>query len=225
MYSSRLILAFGLLAALSTPLATLADDVVVDWGNTFWLQGSGSPYENPMVRVGFNPQPEPGGQWASLDLKPAEFKLMGEVDEGPADGMRILFAICNTSPFFIDATGEPDMGHYEFEVTDSAGGKVFNVIFDMETSSNGVPDPVSWYGFNPQPEPPGLVGAGVIGFDFQFDSYSRVWLQCQVLDVDSDPISFRQIPEPATWVLLTSGGAFLLLLTIRRRRERVGGGI
>ena len=223
MKNYRLSLAFGLLAALSTPLATLADNVVVDWGNTFWLQGSG-PYENPMVRVGFNPQPEPPGvQWAALDLKPAEFKLMGEVDEDPADGMRILFAICNTTPFSINATGVPDGGHYEFEVLNSAGGKVFDVIFDMSTSSGG--DTIDWVGFNPQPEPPGLVGAGVIGFDFEFDSYSTLTLQCQVLNVDSDPIGFRQIPEPATWILLASGGAFLLLLTIRRRRERTGGGI
>ncbi|MBU4271217.1 MAG: PEP-CTERM sorting domain-containing protein [Planctomycetes bacterium] len=103
----------------------------------------------------------------------------------------------------------------------SAGEKVFDVIFDMGTSSGGVP--IDWVGFNPQPEPPGINGdACAIGFDFQFDSYSEATLQFQVLDVDSDPISFTLIPEPTTWVLLASGGACLLLLTIRRRRDRAG---
>ncbi len=213
----RLIPVLGLLVALSTPLAASADDIAVDWGNTFWLQGSGSPYENPMVRVGFNPQPEPPGvHWATLEIKPAEFKLMGELDVGPADGMRILFGIGNEDSLSIDATGEPDGGHYEFQVSDSAGGKLFDVIFDMGTSSGGFT--TDWVGFNPQPEPPGLEQAAAIGFDFQFDSYSRPWLQCRMLDRDQDPISFRQIPEPATWILFTSGGAFLLLLIMRRRR-------
>ncbi|MBU4271218.1 MAG: hypothetical protein KKA28_05070 [Planctomycetes bacterium] len=58
----RLSLALWLLAALSTPLVTQADDVEVDWGNSFWLRGSGASHEDIMVRVGFSPQPEPAGQ-------------------------------------------------------------------------------------------------------------------------------------------------------------------
>jgi hypothetical protein len=212
MKKSRLTLALGLLAALSTPLAALAEDVVVDWEHTFWLEGSGSPYENPVIRVGFNPQPEPpGAQWATLDLRPAEFILAGTVDEGPADGMRILFGVCNVDPLCINATGEPAEGQYEFEVTDSAAGKVFDVCFEMGTDSGGLT--TDWYGFNPQPEPPGLDQAAAIGFDFQFDSYSRLWLQCQVLDRDADPISFRLIPEPTTLALLALGG----IAVLRRR--------
>jgi hypothetical protein len=48
----------GLLMVLGFALpvqAIIVDNV--DWSNSFLLQGSG--LENPLVRVGFNPQPEP----------------------------------------------------------------------------------------------------------------------------------------------------------------------
>ncbi len=105
-------------------------------------------------------------------------------------------------------------------VNDAAGLKV---AFDITSSSGGVPQPGSWVGFNPQPEPPALAALGggtAFGFMFDMTSLSSVTLALRVIEVSSgDPIRFEQIanpiPLPPT-VLLLSGAVAVLLRRARR---------
>jgi hypothetical protein len=133
---------------------------------------------------------------------------------GGEPDFRIFFAIgidtAAPEDLRIDAPGSPDStGHFEFEVLYlSSGDKAFDVFFDITTSSSGVPNETTWVGFNPQPEPPGLVGAGIIGFDFSFTSLSDAILSMQVRDSTGNNFVFT--PEPATIALLGLGSLVLL---------------
>lgn len=152
----------------SMATAGVAPTPFVDWSNSFLLQGTG--FENPLVRVGFNPQPDPPFPPDLFLDDPTRPRLT--VPTGGISTFQILFAISDTGPLSIRAGVPPisvpdPSGHFEFQVLNPSGDAVFDVFFDMTTSSGGVPDRSSWVGFNPQPDPPGLpAGAGAIGFDF-----------------------------------------------------------
>lgn len=186
---------------------------IVDWSHAIDLQGTGG-IENPIVRVGFNPQPEPPGHTGpGVNLTNPMMPVLTTPTEGEPD-FEIFFAIANSGVLTINALGAPDpFGHFEFEVLyATSGAKAYDVLFDITTSSGGVPDKMSWVAFNPQPEPPGLPGAGTIGFDFYFTSLSEATLGMQVLDSSGRSFSFT--PEPATALLFGLGSLVLL----RKRR-------
>jgi hypothetical protein len=188
-------------------------DANVNWSHAAELQGTGG-VENPVVKLGFNPQPEPQGHTGPrVDLtNPMMPVFITPTGEEP--DFRIFFAIANLEDLRISAPGLPDSsGHFEFEVLYvSSSNKAYDVLFDITTSSGGVPDETNWVGFNPQPEPPGLDGAGMAGFDFPFTSYSDATLSMQVRDSTGNNLTFT--PEPATVALLGLGSLVLL----RKRR-------
>lgn len=205
----------------------------VDWSGSFTLQGSGSGVVNPIVMVGFNPQPEPPGvfdtELVSLDLA----NPMMPTISVPTLGIQrfgILFSTFivddNTIPvpLQINASGVPDInGHFGFNVMGLAGESFFDVFFDITMDSGGVFDPASWVGFNPQPEPPGFPpGFASIGFDFRFTSLSAVAanLSMGIVDDNGTALVFNVVPEPSSILLLGSGLIGLAGVLMKRRRRK-----
>lgn len=203
----------------------------VDWSGSFTFNGSGSGVVNPIVMVGFNPQPESPGvfdtELVSLDLA----NPMMPTISMPTLGIQrfgILFSTFiiddNTIPvpLQINALGVPDInGQFGFNVMGLAGESFFDVFFDITMDSGGVFDPASWVGFNPQPDPPGFpTGSASIGFDFMFTSLSAVEanLSMRIVDNNGTALVFNVVPEPSSILLLGSGLIGLAGVLMKRRR-------
>ncbi len=196
--------------------AAIIPDVDVDWSHTFLLKDLTT--NEPLIRLGFYP-PDPVIP-SILDLSnPAQPMLSYPASDPEA---HIDFAVSHPSmPLAISASGVPDNGHYEFQVLDVVNNNalMYSIMLDMTTSSGGVPNPGSWTMFNPQPEPPRLLGDPVsIGFNFQFTTLSDAYLTMQVLDAQGQPVSFSAVPDPALLCLLTAG---FLLVFVRKNNFSV----
>lgn len=196
-------------------------DPTDDWSDTFLLQGAG--FENPLVRVGFNPCPEPPGKLVSNPTRP----LVSV--PGSANPFQILFGIAGVGPVTIDAPGEPDaFGDFNFQIL--SGGVtntpvvLFNVLFEMTTDSGGVPDARSWQAFLPDvlaPFPGRAADAAQIGFDFNYSSLSTAFLSMQITDANGgNPLSFTAVPAPPTLALIGMGIVWVAGIAHRRRRRR-----
>jgi hypothetical protein len=202
----------------------------VDWSGSFTLQGSGG-FVNPIVMVGFNPQPELPGvfdtELVSLDLANPRMPTISVPTLGiQRFGILISTFIIDDNgipvPLQINASGVPDInGHIELNVMGLGGESFFDLFYDITFDSIGVFDPASWVGFNPQPEPPGFpLGSASIGFDFRFTSLSatEVNLSMGIVDVNGNTMSFVGVPEPSSILLLGSGLIGLAGVLMKRRR-------
>ena len=210
--------------SISSVRAAVLPPLQVDWGNTFTLQTSGGPV-NPLVLVGFNPQPEPPGYRGSvLDFGTSSEPTVTANDTFESDQLfQILFAMEGQGISFSNTAGAPDrFGHYEFSALDAAGAILFNILFDLTTSSNGVPNG-DWVGFNPQPEPPAyLPGQGAaIGFNTGFTSFSAVTLKLQILDAQGNALNFSEAPAvvPVPAAVWLFGTALIGLVGFSKRRK------
>jgi hypothetical protein len=200
----------------------------VDWDNAFTLQTSGG-FVNPLVLVGFNPQPEPPAYLGSeLDFgNPSGSSSEPTVT---ANGVfasdqlfQILFAMDSPGISFFNAAGTPDdFGHFEFSALDAAGSILFNIMLDLTTSSNGVPNG-EWVGFNPQPEPPALTPGqnASIGFNTGFTSFSAVTLKLQIQDAQGNALNFSEAPAvvPVPAAIWLFGTALIGLVGFGKRRK------
>jgi hypothetical protein len=159
--------------------STLA--VEVDWRNSIPLSAS-SEFENPLVRLAFNPQPEPPDVLPALDLNnPVMPSLTIPYPPDDIHDFRILFGLRSETPNWTyemllpdGSEAPPDQsGHYEFFAIGPGGD--LRVTMDI-TESNGSPlEFINWQGFNPQPEPPAFWDAQEaqsVGFDFELQMAS-----------------------------------------------------
>ncbi len=178
-----------------------------------------SGFINPGVLVGFNPQPDPPGDNAAVDLVnpyaptfdlPSSLFLLGD------GSVTILFGIHGPGgdPVSFSLPGSDPMpnsdhrGTYQFDAF--VGTQGFQVTLDLSGFAGG------WQGFNPQPDPPGF-GGQFVGFSFIGDPAMTVHLDA--LDANGNvvgPYAFTQAPEPASMLLVISG---VVGLALRRKRR------
>lgn len=170
---------------------------------------------DPGVLVGFNPQPDPPGDHASLDVTNAEAP---SIDSPGFSAYTILFGIHGPGgdpfSFQVPAGGPNSDGVFSFYAL--GDGSVFRVGFDISGFAGG------WEGFNPQPDPPGDFGDSFVGFTFAGDAALRWTMQEGTLDGDTfTPTggleSFALVPEPATLALLGLGITGIAFAHRRRR--------
>ena len=180
----------------------------VSWTNTFVFAGSGG-ITDPLVQVGFNPQPEPpaAGLLSFNDPPVTGFPpdpVITHSGSFNATPFRVIFGITNGVFLNISATAfsaSPVGNSFMFDVMNDFGGVVFQVEFEMTTSSGGLP--IGWASFNPQPEPPAIgAEAALFGADFTFDSFSDVSLAIRIRDAAGTPIALARVSEPTTFALL-----------------------
>jgi hypothetical protein len=207
---------FLLFSAISTTSALPIDVVKVDWANSYLLAGSGG-LENPLLRVAFNPQPEPpaaGVLSYGVPPNPAfppDPIITNSGDFAEGSMFRLLFGISNELGLLIPEAGivaGPRGSLLDFNVFNDSGAVEFVVQLELTSSSGGTS--LDWVAFNPQPEPPALgIGAASFGADFSFDSFSDVSLAIRVMDSQGTPITLTQVPVPAPILLLSLGLALL----------------
>jgi hypothetical protein len=192
-----------------------------DASRGFSLRTSGGPV-NPGVLVGFNPQPDPPGDFHTfLDLTdPTNPTLRNAMSQGD---FQLVFSHL--------AGGE---GPHEMPAPNSdgktgfirrLGDHIVVVTFDFLGGSIG-----EWSGFNPQPDPPGDFVAQDIHFAGppeiaanSLDAFALGGARDGVavtfhMSVDGTDLSFAATPEPTAWALMITGfGASGALLRRRRR--------
>jgi len=188
-------------------------DMEVDWDHSFLFAGSGG-LENPLLRVAFNPQPEPpAGGLLTMGTPPNPAYPPDPVITHSGDftagaPFRVLFGIANGMDLNImegSFARGPDDGLLEFDVLGALGVKVFDVELEFSTTSGGAT--IDWVAFNPQPEPPAIgPGGAAFGADLSFNSFSDVSLAFRVHDAAGGIITLtRVVPEPGSLVLLGAG--------------------
>jgi len=195
----------------------------VPWHQAFALAGSGGVI-NPGVLVGFNPQPEPPARITELSFLSRDPIMILRDQTNPERGLQLfdLFlglgaphvTMSFTMPQVVPSAAGLSTVHTR---ASSAGGDVvFDVFFDIWSSSGGLLEPGTLVGFNPQPEPPGAL-TGRIGMSFGIDSLSDAMVRLRMFDGQGNPIRFDAVPEPAGLALL---GLSLLIVAQRRASNR-----
>ncbi len=220
----RVILIAGLLLA-NAAQATVLENKDVDWGRSLLFATAGG-LENPLVRVGFNPQPEPpaGGVLSfgkpPNPAYPPDPIITHSGDFGAGTPFRLLFGIASgmelTIPTSAVENGPDRSSLFNFDVLDVTGARIFDVQLEMTTTSGGLA--IDWVAFNPQPEPPALGDGAMFGADLSFSSFSDVSLAIRIYDAAGTPLTLRAVPEPGI-VLLTVSAIGLMSLTRPRRRR------
>jgi hypothetical protein len=194
-----------------------ADEMDVSWDDSFFLSASG--FDNPLLWVGFNPCPEPPGEFRPILLSnPTE----PSISLPAVQAMQILFAIQPPDPaaplLRISAPGVPDSrGSFMFQALGPTGDSFFDIFVDITTDSGGVP--TDWVSFDPIPDPPFLPGAGSIGFNFGLTSLSEATFRMRIQEPGgTDLLSFALIPEPTSLALMGIGLAGIGFACRRKRR-------
>lgn len=207
---------------------TEAVPIAVDWSNTFMFSAPG--VQNPLLQVGFNPQPEPPeGGVLSFGAPPNPAYPPDPIitHAGATSGtpFRLLLGVGADTPLYVDTAGFVGPGVYALTIGDLAsptGSILFEVRLALGTSGGGLP--IDWVAFNPQPEPPAL-GAGAVSFaaDFTFDAFSDATLAIRLMDVAGMPLALTPVTEPTTLALCAASVLVIApRITRRRRRARPG---
>jgi hypothetical protein len=208
-----------------------AAPLTVDWADAFRLQ-SGAGLVDPIVLIGFNPQPDPPVRITTLDLRdPTAPSLIiaGQTNPQPfilflAIGVGELYGGPDTltMDFDLPALTGDDLSSYLFRAR--GDGSVHDVSLTFATTTLGILDGTSIVGFNPQPDPPvDFAAFDVLGLQFSFTSLSDARVTLRMTDAAGTPLSFAAaaapVPEPAT-LTLVGLGATALGWTRRRRQRR-----
>lgn len=162
--------------------------------------------ENPEVIFAFNPQPDPPGDHSLLDLSNPEAPslLLPAVDEAVELVVGFPYGSFTFSNVPLGPTVTDRGAVFQFDATAGDGSE-----YQVELTLGGYEG--DWASFNPQPDPPGDIGASFTG-----DPQATLSI-FQIEGSTDAPLSFSAVPEPATLGLLGLGS---LALTAARRRRR-----
>lgn len=184
----------------------------------FQLESHGGTF-NPGVLVGFNPQPEPPidacdcahnppSDLTGITLRdPTRPTLNNPADGGAFDFLIALLDLGDGS--VLPAVQMPNGDGFTGFNTDVNG---HHIVMQLQFGGSEVTS-WSWGAFNPQPDPPGDWGGGVIGF--AGDPFMSFRL---IVDDHLESFSMAGAPEPGSWALMLTGffGAGLALRSRRR---------
>ena len=165
--------------------------------------------------VGFNPQPDPPGDNAGIDLSDPVDPSITQALGGP-QAMTVLFGLHGPGgdPFTFSDTGGAPNSDGVFKFMAAGDGSVFQVTFNISGFDG------SWAAFNPQPDPPGDFGDSTVAFSFTGDAKLNFSMEAGTMDGDTfvpdGAMSFAAVPEPASASLLLLG--FAGVIAKRRRR-------
>jgi hypothetical protein len=198
--------AFLLAAPVAAQATAVAPSLNPQPGDIHTMLTSGG-LENPEVIFAFNPQPDPPGKQTYLDLTNPEVPtlLLPAVNQ--------TYELVIGFPYGGFAFGTPTgltttnlATTFSFNAT-AADGAAYLVDVTILGYMGG------FTSFNPQPDPP-----GDIGFQFTADPQASIQI-FQIEGQDNVPLSFTEVPEPASLAILALGTA---ALAARRRRPRRG---
>lgn len=189
----------AILLASSLLLPTLAyADVQVPTGplphNLFDFATSGGPV-NPGVLVGFNPQPDPPGDWVgTLDL--ADPAHPGFLLPAVQHTYSLLLGLMLPGNPFTLVTGAPNSdGVAQWTATLGDGS-----VLQMDIQIGGFAG--DWAAFNPQPDPPGIPPGDFAEFTFTGDPDLHLSINEITPGGTHIPLDFARVPEPASLALL-----------------------
>lgn len=223
----------GALLALGLAASQATAAPIVSWSEAFALRGSGGLVD-PVLLVGFDPQPDPPGARSDLGLLlPAAPTLTLRGVSDPPGGRQffdVFFGLLLPAapglllpylPFDLvpDPIASAPTRTLHLRAVDRAGATLVDIFVDFASTSGGVLDGASAVAFDPQPEPPGDFPLGqAFGLNFAMTSLSDVALTLRMSDAAGAAISFAPVPAPGGVVLLA--GALTGLAMTRRRRDR-----
>lgn len=163
-----------------------------DWTNAVALQGKAPG--GPLVRVAFDPQPEPPGETIvglGNATKPrfttataaASFRTLVSVSRGGSP--------LTLDPAVLDQAG----GVVRLVARDATGRQAYQITLTVRDASNPALAPGSLVGLNPQPLPPGDAGAAAFGFSGTFGAAARAALTVTVVDVRNKAVALSLKPD------------------------------
>jgi hypothetical protein len=177
----------------------------------FELVGQGAGPINPILLVGFNPQPDPPGvPPTTVDLSnPTAPRLF---NPSLTQDFALEFDLQGLGDGTIPTPPAPNSdGITRIEQV------LGNNIIDITLQVGPGPQDGSWQGFNPQPIPPG----DVMGVDMTFPAGLDPFASFSVT-INGDAVSFSMapggVPEPESWALMILGFAGAGGLLRARRR-------
>ncbi len=198
--------------------AARAHAVTVDWGDADPILINAG-LENPLVLVGFNPQPEPPALVQNAIFDPTALVLERAGVE-PTPFQLYLGARGGEFVYPPDPIDDFDQQSIQF-VTD--GGNPLQYLLDFSPTvrgadPTGISDPGNPFFFNPQPEPPAAFDSA-IGLSFLFKDLTNVdtvSLRLQVFD-GNEALGISPVPLPAAvWLF---GSALLGLIGWSSRKS------
>lgn len=163
-----------------------------DWTNALALQAKAPG--GPLVRVAFDPQPEPPGETiVSLGNATKPRFTTATV----ADSFRTLVSVSREgSPLTLDpAVLDQAGGVVRLVARDATGRLAYQITLTVRDASNPTLAPGSLVGLNPQPLPPGDAGAAAFGFGGTFGAAARAALTVTIADVKKKALAMSLKPD------------------------------
>jgi hypothetical protein len=162
--------------------------------NLFDFATSGGPL-NPGVLVGFNPQPDPPGDYAgTLDLANAAHPgfLLPAVQ---GNYSLLLGFMLPGNPFTLHTAAPNPDGVAQWDATLGDGS-----VFQVDMMIGGFEG--DWAAFNPQPDPPGIPAGGFAEFTFTGDTSLSLSITEVAPGGDHFALNFALVPESSSIALL-----------------------
>ncbi|MCA8883799.1 MAG: VPLPA-CTERM sorting domain-containing protein [Rhodobacteraceae bacterium] len=170
---------------------------------------------NPLLIYGFNPQPEPPAVFpSSTRVSPTQISKTIHGVSG-AQFFQVLIGVGLKGQ--AATLSDPDLSDplSMTEIAFDTGADTLSIRLTFQSSSGGIG--LGAVSFNPQPEPPPLLGQfGLQAFEFQFTSLSDANVTLQVLDSRGTVLGLTRvaapIPLPASVLFLITGLGGLTVL-------------